>query len=258
MQGALRSQYAVHRDPHRDSGTPLPRLDRAQGTGHRERQGALGTRVRRARRGRPRDRCRRQHVHRLRRRHRLSRGRALQRRRDGRGAGAGRALPAHGLHGHAVRLVRRARRAPVRPPADHRRDEGGVLQQRRRGGRERGQDRQGGDGTPGRDRLRGRVPRPHPHGDVADVEAAPLQGRLRAVRTRGLPRRVPVRVPLARGRRHRRGARRPAARVHDPYRARGRGGDHHRADPGRGRLRARRPPAISGACARSATSTASC
>ena len=56
----------------------------------------------------------------------------------------------------------------------------------------------------------------------------------------------------------RRRARRPAARVHDPHRARGRGGDHHRADPGRGRLRpgARRPTCA--ACARSATSTASC
>ena len=59
-------------------------------------------------------------------------------------------------------------------------------------------------GRPGRDRLRGRVPRPHAHGDVADLEAAPVQGGLRAVRARGLPRRVPVRVPLAGGRRHRR------------------------------------------------------
>ena len=81
-------------------------------------------------------------------------------------------------------------------------DQGRVLQQRRRGRRERRQDRQGGHRPAGRDRLRGRVPRPHAHGDVADLEAASVQGGLRAVRARGLPRRVPVRVPLA-GRRRR-------------------------------------------------------
>ena len=78
----------------------------------------------------------------------------------------------------------------VRPPADHGRDEGRVLQQRRRGGRERRQDRHGGHRPAGRDRLRGRLPRAHAHGDVADLEAASVQGGLRAVRARGLPRRV--------------------------------------------------------------------
>ena len=78
--GALRSEHAVHRDPHGDPRTALPRLDRAQGARRRQRQGPLGAGLRRARRGRPRHRRRRQHVHRLRRRHRLPRRRALQRR----------------------------------------------------------------------------------------------------------------------------------------------------------------------------------
>ena len=219
----------------------------------------VGAGLRRARRGRARHGRRRQHVHRLRRRHRLPRRRALQRRRHGGGAGAGRALPAHRLHDHALRLVRRAGRAAVRAPADLGRDEGRVLQQRRRGRRERRQDRQGRHRPAGRDRLRGRLPRAHAHGDVADLEAAPVQGGLRAVRARGLPRRLSVRVPLARRRRRRRGrARRPAPRLHDAHRAGVGGGDRDRADPGRGRLRpgAGRLPAR--ACASSATSTASC
>ena len=87
----------------------------------------------------------------------------------------------------------------------------------------------------------------------------PVQGGLRAVRAGGLPRRLPVRVPLARRRRCLgRRARRPAPRVHDAHRAGVGGGDRDRADPGRGRLRARARRLPARACASSATSTASC
>ena len=44
-------------------------------------------------------------------------------------------------------------------------------------------------GRPGRDRVRGRVPRAHAALALADLEDAPVQGRARAVRARGLPRR---------------------------------------------------------------------
>ena len=54
-----------------------------------------------------------------------------------------------------------------------------------------------GDRPAGRDRLRGRLPRPHADGDVADLQAAPVQGRDGAVRGRGLSRAVPQSVPLA-------------------------------------------------------------
>ena len=45
--------------------------------------------------------------------------------------------------------------------ADQRRQARGVLQLRRRGGRERRQDREGRHRPPRRDRVRGGVPRPH-------------------------------------------------------------------------------------------------
>ncbi len=67
--------------------------------------------------------------------------------------------------------------------------EGGVLQRRHRGGRERGQVRARLHRAPGGDRLRGRLPRPHAALADADLEDAPVQGRSRPVRARGLPRR---------------------------------------------------------------------
>ena len=115
-----------------------------------------------------------------------------------RGAGAGRELPAHRLRDHAVRVVRRAGRAAVRARCRSRARKGRVLQQRRRGGRERDQDRPGRDGPAGGHRLRGRLPRPHAHGDVADRSCT----RTRPASARSRPRstaRVPVRVPLAGG-----------------------------------------------------------
>ena len=93
------------------------------------------------------------------------------------------------------------------------------------------------DRPPGRDLLRARLPRPHADGDVADEQDAPVQGGLRAVRARGLPRAVPLPVPLAGGdgRRARSTTLRAMFMTHV---AAGNGrGDHRRARPGRGRLR---------------------
>ena len=61
-------------------------------------------------------------------------------------------------------------------------------QQRRRGDRERGQDRARGDRPAGRRRLRERLPRPHAPDDGDDEQGAAVQGRLRAVPRRDLPR----------------------------------------------------------------------
>ena len=68
--------------------------------------------------------------------------------------------------------------------------EGGVLQRRHRGGRERGQVRARLHRPLGGDRLRGRLPRPHLPLARAHVEDAAVQGRARPVRARGLPRPV--------------------------------------------------------------------
>ena len=51
-------------------------------------------------------------------------------------------VPPHRLHDRPVRVLRRARRAAAAARADQRRQARGVLQLRRRGGRERGQDRE--------------------------------------------------------------------------------------------------------------------
>ena len=75
--------------------------------------------------------------------------------------------------------------------------QGGVLQRRHRGGRERGQVRAALHQAAGRDRLRGRLPRPHADVDDAHLEAAPVQGRDGAVRARGLPRAVPAATTAA-------------------------------------------------------------
>ena len=136
----------------------------------------------------------RQHVHRLRRRHRLPERRPrAPARREGRAASRRQFLhtdftivPYESYVALAERLL------PLVPISG--RQARGVLQLGRRGGRERGQDREGRHRPPRGDRVRGGVPRPHAHGDVADLEGAPVQGRLRAVRARGLPRAVPERA----------------------------------------------------------------
>ena len=66
---------------------------------------------------------------------------------------AARALPPHRLHDRPVRGLRRARRAARRARADLRAGEGRVLQRRRRGGRERRQDRARVHGRAGGDRA---------------------------------------------------------------------------------------------------------
>ena len=91
--------------------------------------------------------------------------------------GAGGAVPPHRLHGRPLRALRRARRAARRARADRGPDARGVLQLGHRGGRERGQDRAPAHGPPRRDRVRGRVPRPHAALDDDDVEVAPVQDR---------------------------------------------------------------------------------
>ena len=57
------------------------------------------------------------------------------------GAGAGRGVHPHLLHGHAVRRLRRRLRGARRAHAGRPREEVGAVQLRRRGGRERREDR---------------------------------------------------------------------------------------------------------------------
>ena len=64
-----------------------------------------------------------------------------------------------------------------------------LLNSRRRGGRERGQDRARGDRPPRGHRVRPRLPRAHAAHDDDDREGHALQARLRPVRARDLPRR---------------------------------------------------------------------
>ena len=163
----------------------------------------------RRRRGARRDdhRRRRQRLHRLRRRRRLPERRPLAPAGRRGGAGAARALLAHRLHGRPVRDLRDARRAAARARAVQRAGEGGVLQRRHRGGRERRQVRARLHRPPRGDRLRRRVPRPHATVARADLEDASVQGGPRPVRARGLPRAVPERLPRPVGGRGARGAR---------------------------------------------------
>ena len=145
---------------------------------------------------------------------------------------------------------RLAERVPISGPV-----KAGVLQRRHRGGRERGQVRARLHEAPGGHRLRGRLPRPHADVALAHLEDAPVQGRARPVRARGLPRAVPVRLPRHHDRGRARGAR---ARVHGAGRGRERRGDRVRARAGRGRLRRRAARVRRRGCGASATSTGSC
>ena len=108
--------------------------------------------------------------------------------------------------------------------------------------------------APGRDRVRGRLPRPHAARDDAHLAPAPVQGRDGAARARGLPGAVPAGLPRPR---RPDGARRAAAALRHAGRGRAGGGDHRRAGPGRGRLPAGRARSSWRGCARSATSTGS-
>ena len=132
-----------------------------------------------------------------------------------------------------VELAERLGRArPVRRP-DARR----LLQLGRRGGRERRQDRTPRHRPPGRDRVRGRLPRPHDARDDDDVEGAPVQDRAWGrSRPRSTGRRS--RTPTAARPRARRSPRSSAMFV-VPRRAVAGRGDRLRAAARRGRLRAR-------------------
>ena len=133
------------------------------------------------------------------------------------------------------RLRRRGRGAqpadPGRPREAHR-----AVQLRRRGGRERGQDRPRPHRPPGSRGLRPRLPRAHQPHDGDDGEEHAVQARLRAVRPRGLPRAAVLPVPRRRTSTGRPRAHpaidtgREAGRRREPRRGR------HRADPGRGRV----------------------
>ena len=179
------------------------------------------------------DRRRRQRLHRLHGRRRLPQRRALA---PACGRGRDRAadpLRAHRFHRRSVRAVHRARRAAAREGAVSRPRQGGVLQRRHRGGRERGQVRAALHGPAGGDRVRRRVPRPHAALADAHLEAVPLQARDGPARARGLPRAVPAGLPRA-GRRD--GARGAAQPLRHPGRERAGRSDRRRARPGRGRL----------------------
>ena len=113
--------------------------------------------LRHGRRWRSRRRRRRQLPDRPRRRHRRRQRRQRRPRGGRRRPGAGRRVHPHLLHGHAVRGLRRGRRAAQ--PADPRRprQEDRAVQLRRRGRRERGEDRPVRDRRTGRRRVRARA-----------------------------------------------------------------------------------------------------
>ena len=111
-----------------------------------------------------------------------------------------------------------------------------AVQLRRRGGRERREDRPGAYRAGCGGGLRPRLPRPHQPHDGDDREEHAVQARLRAVRPRGLPGAGVLPVPRRQGARRadRRGARdRPDG---EAGRRRRTSRPRHRADPGRGRL----------------------
>ena len=124
--------------------------------------------------------------------------------------GAGRPVPAPVLHGRRLRAVRGGVQAACRALAVRRRR--AALDPRqlgRRGGRERRQDRALGNGTPSGRRVRQRVPRPDAPRDDDDEQGEAVQGGIRPVRARGLPRAGAVSVPRDLLRRLDRGARAP-------------------------------------------------
>ena len=128
-------------------------------------------------------------------------------------ARGGAALPAHRLHDRA--RTRATSSSPsaccraCRSPARRARPSSTRAPRR---WRTRSRSRAPPPGRAGRDRLRGRLPRPHADGDVADLQDAALQARHGPVRARGLPRRLPRRLP-PRARRGRARADRPAPRA---------------------------------------------
>ena len=213
--------------------------------------------LRRKRPGGTPDRRRRQRLHRLRRGNRDPECRPRQPGgRPGR-LGAALADDAHLLLGRPVRGLRGPGRDLEPDHAGHAREEDDARQQRRRGPRERREDRPARDRTRCGRRLRARLPRAHAPDDEHDLQGPALQVRLRALRRRDLPDALPLRIP------------RPLPR---PGRRRGRARGVLQDPGGRreGRLRRRRARARRGRLHRraarlgeprspgSAASTASC
>src|SRR5579884_3734543 len=189
---------------------------------------------RRARRGRARLGRRRPRVRRLRRRARLREPRPQPARGRRRGARAGRPVHAPVLHGRHVRAVR-GRVPPARGAVavPRRQPEVDPAEQRRRGGRERRQDRARRDRPPRRHRLRQRLPRPDAARADDDVEGGAVQARLRPVRAGGLPDAGALSVPRRLGGRRARRAEAPVQGRRRPGLGRVRPA---RAGAGRGRL----------------------
>ena len=149
----------------------------------------------------------------------------------------GRRLHPHLLHDHAVRGVRRRLRGARRAHPGRPRQEDRAVQLRRRGGRERHQGRPLRHRPDGGRRRRPRLPRPHQPHHGPDRQGDAVQEGLRPVRLRHLPRAHVLPLPRPRGH-DRRAGRRPGHR--DGGEAGRRRPDrraHHRADPGRGRVR---------------------
>ena len=166
------------------------------------------------------------------------------------------ALLAHRLHDRPVRGLRR--RSPSgcsrsRPFA--RAGQGGLLQRRHRGGRERGQVRARLHRPPRGDRLRGRASTAARCLSLAlTSKTHPYKAGLGPFAPEVYRVPVPERVPRADAADGARGAR---ARARHAGRRRGRRRDRVRAGAGRGRLRRRRRRSSCEGCAGSATSTGS-
>ena len=173
-----------------------------------------------------------QALHRFRRRHRRAQHRpphpkvmaAVQRR------SSGSPIPASRCR---LRFLRRSRRAAQRAGADHRLRENGAVLYRRRGDRERDQDRPCATGRAGVIAFTGGF-----HGRTFmpwdDRQGRAVQEGLRPVPGRDLPRAVPDRASRRdRSRRCLAALELPVPGRHRPDVGRG---DHHRAGAGRGRL----------------------
>ena len=194
-------------------------------------------------------------LRRFRRRHRRAQHRPPPSQGDGGGGRAGGALHPHRLPGDGLRALHPAGRAAERGGTVQGPGQDRVLHHRRRGGRERGQDRPRRHRPLGHHRLHRRLPRPDHDDHGADRQGAALQEELRADARRRLSRPVPDRASRRHGRRFAQGAVVP---VQGRHRARAGRRDHHRAGPGRRRLPHRARPSSWSSCAGSATSTASC
>ena len=194
-------------------------------------------------------------VHRLRRRDRLpEHGPSLRARRRAIREQADEYLHQCFMVGVYEPYVEVCRRLAELSPCAGERAEVDPRQLRRRGGRERRQDRARRDRPSCCRRLRQRVPRPHAPDDDDDRQGEAVQGGLRPVRARGVPGAGAEPVPrrLDRGR-----DRRAEAALQGRRRPRDGRLRRARAGAGRGRVPPDAAPTTSRACRSSAASTAS-